>query len=173
MFFDGWWQLGRVLTASVVAYLGLVVVLRASGKRTLAKLSAFDFVVTVALGSTLATIVLSSDVAISEGLTAFCVLVGLQFCVAWLSARSARVRGGTRSDATYVVLDGEVLQEHARAQRLSDAEIRQAVRSAGIGGLELVAAVILEADGTFSVVSRDQVGSGSALPPSGRDVSGV
>jgi len=36
------------------------VVLRVSGKRTLAKLNAFDFVVTVALGSTLATILLNS-----------------------------------------------------------------------------------------------------------------
>jgi uncharacterized membrane protein YcaP (DUF421 family) len=41
--------------------------LRVSGKRTLAKMNAFDLVVTVALGSTLATILLSADVSLAEG----------------------------------------------------------------------------------------------------------
>ena len=164
MFFDSWSQVGRVLVAGVVAYGGLVVVLRTSGKRTLAKLNAFDFVVTIALGSTLATIMLSSDVAILEGLAAFLALAGLQFCVAWLSARSRVVRKCTRSEATCVLLDGQVLRETAAAQRLTEAEILQAVRGAGIGGLEMVAAVILETDGTLSVVSRDRVGSRSSLP---------
>jgi uncharacterized membrane protein YcaP (DUF421 family) len=49
-----------------------------SGKRTLSKLDAFDLIVTVALGSTLATVLLSRDVALAEGIVAFALLVGLQ-----------------------------------------------------------------------------------------------
>ncbi len=52
--------------------------MRLSGKRTLAKISAFDPVVTVALGSTLTTILLSRDVALLEGMTALLTLVALQ-----------------------------------------------------------------------------------------------
>jgi hypothetical protein len=52
------------------------VVLRVSGKRTLAKLNVFDFVVTVALGSTLATILLNSTVSWAEGAVALAVLAG-------------------------------------------------------------------------------------------------
>ena len=49
MWFDSWYELGRVLAVGASAYLTVVLVLRLSGKRTLAKLNAFDLVVTVAL----------------------------------------------------------------------------------------------------------------------------
>ena len=49
----------------------LVIFLRLSGKRTLSKMNAFDLVVTVALGSTLATVLLTKDVALADGALAF------------------------------------------------------------------------------------------------------
>ncbi len=85
---------------------GLIVMLRISGKRTLSKMNAFDFVVTVALGSTLATVFLSKDVVLAEGLLELALLIGLQWivagwrCVCWLAEidqerdASARVARG-------------------------------------------------------------------------------
>lgn len=67
MLFQGWAGLLRTLAVGVLAYSALVVVLRVSGKRTLSKMNAFDFVVTVALGSTLASTLLSKGVALAEG----------------------------------------------------------------------------------------------------------
>ncbi len=72
MFYDGWLGLVRFLVVGTCGYLALVALLRVSAKRTLAKLNAFDFVVTVALGSTLATVLLSSTVALAEGLRRWC-----------------------------------------------------------------------------------------------------
>ena len=69
MFF-GWLGLLRVLVVGSCAYLALIVLLRISGKRTLAKLNASDFVITVAIGSTLATVLLSSTVALAASTTA-------------------------------------------------------------------------------------------------------
>lgn len=85
MFFNGWSHLIRTLVVGVLAYVALVLFLRISGKRTLSKLNAFDLVVTVALGSTLATILLNQDIAPAQGALAFLLLIGLQFIVAWLS----------------------------------------------------------------------------------------
>lgn len=87
MWFDTWLGLWRVAVVGMCAYAALVVFLRTSGKRTLAKMNAFDLVVTVALGSTLATVLLSKDVALVEGVLAFAVLIALQFGIAWLSVR--------------------------------------------------------------------------------------
>ena len=70
MFFDNVSGLVRVLVVAPLAYVWLVAVLRCSGKRTLAELNAFDFIVTVALGSTLATVALSTTVPIAETLQA-------------------------------------------------------------------------------------------------------
>ena len=85
MWFDSWAKMLRGLIIGSVSYAALVVVLSVSGKRTLGQLNAFNFIVTVAIGSTLATIPLSSDVAFFEGLTALALLAGLQFIVAWAS----------------------------------------------------------------------------------------
>ena len=76
-----------MLIVGTLAYAALILLLRASGNRTLSKMNAFDFVVTVALGSTLATMLLSADVALAEGVVALALLIGLQFVITWLSAR--------------------------------------------------------------------------------------
>lgn len=171
MWFDSWADLGRVLAVGAAAYLTLVLVLRLSGKRTLAKLNAFDLVVTVALGSTLATILLNSQVSWADGATALVLLAGLQLLVAWLASRFPGLRRVVTSEPTYLLRDGEVREAALRQQRLTVAEVRQAVRSSGQGSLAEVAAVVLESDGTLSVIGRDKLGDGSALadvPPSPR-----
>ena len=71
MFFNGWIGLARVILVGAFAYFGLIILLRISGKRTLSKMNVFDLIVTVALGSTLATVLLSKDIALAEGITAF------------------------------------------------------------------------------------------------------
>lgn len=103
MFFDGWQGIARTALVGVLAYLSLVVLLRVSGKRTLSKMNAFDLVVTVALGSTLATILLSEDVALLEGVTALVVLIAMQFAIAWLVVRSPMVGRLVKSEPTLLV----------------------------------------------------------------------
>jgi uncharacterized membrane protein YcaP (DUF421 family) len=160
---DSWSNLVAVLVAGSLAYAGLLVAVRISGKRTLAKLNAFDLVVTVALGSTLATVLLDRGVSLAAGLLALVLLVALQFLVAALSVRSPRVRRWVKAEPTLLLHRGELLPDRLAAQRVSPEEVRQAVRSQGIGGLELVAAVVLETDGSLSVIPATDTGSASAL----------
>ncbi|PRY20210.1 DUF421 domain-containing protein [Pseudosporangium ferrugineum] len=163
MFFDSLQDLWRIAVIGVLTYALLVAVLRSSGERTLAKMNAFDFVVTVALGSTLATILLSRDVTLSEGLAALVLLVVLQFVATWLSVRSGKIRHLLKSAPTLLVRDGRMDEEMMRRQRVTANEVLQAVRSQGIGDLGLVAAVVLETDGTFSVITNQNAGEHTAL----------
>ncbi|MCB7135844.1 DUF421 domain-containing protein [Cellulosimicrobium marinum] len=163
MWFDAWSQVARVVLVGTAGYVWLVLVLRLTGKRTLAKLNAFDLVVTVALGSVLATILLTSDVSWTEGATAVLTLVLLQVAVSWTSTRFARGRSVVTARPSVLLRDGRLLDDALRRNRVTASEVRQAARSSGVGGLDLVAAVVLESDGTLSVVPRDQVGDGSAL----------
>ena len=110
MIFDGWNSIFRTLLIRILAYAALVALLRVAGKRTLSKMNAFDLVVTVALGSTLATILLSKDVSLAAGATALVCLVGLQYAVAWLSVRSRFVRRLVRSEPRLLVRGGELLK---------------------------------------------------------------
>ena len=152
MFFDTWQGLGRIVVAGVLAYAALVIFLRFSGKRTLLKMNAFDLIVTVALGSILATILLSKDVALAEGLLALLLLIALQFTVAWLSVRFPAIQHLVKSEPTLLFHQGQMLQSALRSQRVTPEEVRAAIRSQGIGQMSEVEAVILETDGSFSIL---------------------
>ena len=108
MLFDSWAGLGRVLLVGTLAYVALVLLLRVSGKRTLTKLNAFDLVVTVALGSTLATVLLSKSVAFAEGVLAIGLLISLQYAIAWLSVRSPRFQAMIKAEPTFAPAPGSL-----------------------------------------------------------------
>lgn len=153
----------RTLLIGILAYLVVVALLRASGKRTLTKLNAFDLVVTVALGSTLATILLSPGVALAEGAMAFLVLVGLQWTVAKLTVLSRGFGRIVKSTPRALLVDGRLDEAAMQEERVARDEVLAAIRGSGHGGVADVAAVILETDGSLSVVPRDSAGDRSAL----------
>lgn len=171
MWFDSWNDLARILLVGTCAYVSLVVLLRISGKRTLAKLNAFDFVVTIAVGSTLATVVLDSGTSLADGLVGLWLLVALQFAVARITAGVPRLRPVVTADPSVLLVDGEPNEDELRRRRVGLEELRQAVRSHGVGDLSLVAAVVLETDGTMSVVRASSAGDRSALPTRATDVT--
>ena len=152
MFFQGWNGIVRTLVVGTLAYVFLVASLRVSGKRTLAKLNAFDLVITVAFGSTLASILLSEDVALTEGAVALALLIALQFTVAFLSVRWLPFARAVRSEPTLLLRDGELCSEAMRRARVTRAELETVVRTEGRRGFEGISAVILESDGSFSVI---------------------
>lgn len=155
-FFSGWPNVLRAVISGALSYVALVLLLRVSGKRTLSKMNAFDLVVTVALGSILATITLSKDVALAEGAAAIAVLVGLQFVVAWLSARFKAVSRLVKAEPTLLFHHGEFLRAAMKRERVAEDEVRAAIRGSGNAALENIEAVILETDGSFSVVSQSE-----------------
>lgn len=156
MFFSDWSGLLRVVIVGVLAYLSLVFLLRISGKRTLSKMNAFDLIVTVALGSTLATVLLSKDIALAEGVAAFTLLIGLQYVITWLSVRSRRMSNLVKAEPTLLFSGGRFLHDALRRERVTEDEVRAAIRSQGVPDMESVAAVILETDGGMTVLhSRD------------------
>ena len=163
MFFDSWFGIVRILIVGVLAYAALIIFLRVSGKRTLSKWNAFDFVVTIALGSTLASVIISKDVVLIEGVIAFALLIGLQFVITRLSVRFDSIKNVVKAEPTLLFDKGEFLNEAMRRQRVAESEIRAAIRSNGLAAIESVEAVVLETDGTFSVVKKSANDSRTAL----------
>ena len=154
MFFDSWTSLGRTALVGVLAYGFLLLFLRLSGKRTLSKMNAFDLVVTVALGSTLATVLTSRNVPLADGVLALALLIALQFGVATLAVRSRAFRSSIKSEPRLLVHDAKLLGAALREERVTPDEVRAAMRSAGVLDPRDVAAVVLETDGSFSVLRK-------------------
>lgn len=156
MLFESWESLLRVLMVGGSAYVALVVMLRLSGKRTLSKMNAFDLVVTVALGSTLATVLLDRSVPLADGVLALGLLVFLQYAITWTSVRSDRFQDLVKAVPTTLVRDGDFLEDNMRAQRVTREEIEAALRQHGVAAVDRARSVTLETDGSLSVVPTSE-----------------
>ncbi len=154
MFFSSWQTLLRILIVGPLVYAALVVMLRLSGKRTLTQLNAFDFVVTVAFGSTLANTILNTNVALVDGIVALFILICLQLIVAWTTVRLNWSRLVVKSEPCLLVSKGTFLDAVMKGERIRREEILQAIRSQGIASVDDVEFVILETNGKMSVVPR-------------------
>jgi uncharacterized membrane protein YcaP (DUF421 family) len=162
MFFDSWDNIYRVVIVGVLAYAGLVVLLRLSGNRTLSKMNAFDLVITVAFGSTLSTILVDKNLSLAAGLVALALLIALQLVITWCSVRSSFFSHLVKTSPTLLVLEGEWRHGAMKRVRVTQDEVLSAVRRHGYGAIKNIDAVILEADGSLSVIPLSQAGTRSA-----------
>jgi uncharacterized membrane protein YcaP (DUF421 family) len=151
MLFDNWYSLFRIAVMATVGYAVLVTVLRLAGKRTLSKMNAFDLVITVALGSMFATIILSKDVSLADGVMAISMLGLLQYLASWFSVRFPAVENLLKAQPTLVVYQQQYLKDVMRRVRLTESEVVTALRQSGTR-LSDVEAVVLETDGSVTVV---------------------
>lgn len=162
IFFNNWDEIWRTLIASICAYVFLVIILRISGKRTLSKMNAFDFIITIALGSTLATILLSKDTALAEGVLALALLIFFQYTITWLSVRSEKFQEFIKSTPALLLFKGKYLSAALKKERITKEEIDAKLRLKGIEDIREVDAVVLETDGTLSVIQKMQFIEGDA-----------
>jgi len=151
IFFDSWAGIGRIVVSGILAYAALILMLRISGKRTLSKFNAFDFIVTICLGSMLATVIISKSVPLIEGFVALGLLIVLQFSITWLSVRSQAFQTLIKSNPTLLVHRGVYQDQALRAERVSKEEIVAALHETGRAELSVDHCVVLETDGTLNV----------------------
>jgi|SRR3954470_18361362 len=152
VFFKSWEEVARVATLAVTAYIGFIIILRISGKRTLAKMNVFDFVFVVALGSTLAHTIVYPTSTLTGGLTALTVLILIQIVFSWVQTKSKRLEEFINGVPTLLLFKGKFLRENMEKQRVTEEELRAAVRAQGVGSLDAVHAVVMETDGAFGVI---------------------
>jgi len=159
MFVDSWLGLGRTRLVRTLADAAPLLRRRVAGKSTLSTMHAADLVASVALGSTLVTILHSPGRAFGEGVAAFALLVGLQFAITWRSVRSPVGGGLVKSEPPPLVDHGQSPVDPKRQARVVEGEGGAVVRQQGLASLAAAEAVVLGADGGFPVV---EAGAGPA-----------
>ncbi len=143
----------------VVAALAWVVVLaRVVGLRSFAKMSAFDFVATVATGSLLASAATSSDPAgFARAIAAMTALFAAQWAIAWARQRWEPVRHLIDNRPRVLLKNGEFDDRALAETRVARSDIWAKLREADVDTKAEVDAVVLEATGEFSVLSGDEL----------------
>jgi uncharacterized membrane protein YcaP (DUF421 family) len=147
--FDGWSGVGRILIAAPLVYIAVIAMIRVSGKRSTAQINNFDWIVTVAMGSLVASCLVTETVTIVEALTAIAALLALQYlatALAWCYGLAVKLIKSTPR----LLFDSGFLTD--------------AMREAGFAHQGDVRWVILETDGSFSVLPHpDEAASPDAL----------
>jgi uncharacterized membrane protein YcaP (DUF421 family) len=161
---DGWEPVLRILVVTVLGFVWLLVLVRGTGQRTLSKMSAFDFIIAVTLGSAFGRVVTASEVGLVEVVVAFATLVGLQWAFATARARSRRFKELVDADPELLYLRGQVVDGAMRRHRLTHDDLLGAVRQNGMGALEEAEAIVFEPGGKFAVLGAAEFGDGSAVP---------
>lgn len=160
VFFKDWKSIGHVILATIIAFITLFFFLRISGKCTLAKLNAFDFVVTVALGSTLSYMMLAI-VPLVEGAIVLVLIILLQYFFAWTARSSKKMERLINAVPSLIYYDGKFIEKTMAKEFITKGEILSTIRNSGIDQIADVKAVVMELNGQITVV-RKSSGNGSS-----------
>ena len=153
-----WSTLFWVVVSVAAAYAAVILCTRLAGLRSFAKMSAFDFAATIAVGSIVASVAVSSTVSIATGATALATLYGLQAVVAWLRVRTQRAERTVDNRPLVLMAGPEVLHDHLALGRVTLDDLRGKLREAGVTRRDEVQLVVLETTGDISVLTgRDPV----------------
>jgi uncharacterized membrane protein YcaP (DUF421 family) len=152
-----------IRAAIVVLLLGLVI--RITGKRQIAQLSAFDLILLVTMGDLVGQTIMQEDSSLTAGMLSVLTFGALSMLMGLSMFYLRRSRPLLRGQATVFLRDGKVEAEVMRDEMIHIGDLNEAARQAGIRDLADVELAILETDGTFSFFRRegeDQAGERGA-----------
>ncbi|WP_298918303.1 YetF domain-containing protein [uncultured Algimonas sp.] len=157
-FFDGWQSAYNTAVTAAIMYPLLVLLIRLAGKRSVSKMNNFDWIVTVAVGSLIASAIGFADVTVADTVLAIAVLLGVQWGLTYWMSRSERISGMMVSTPTLLVHRGEMRDAAMARERISRAEIFSAIRAAGLSDPADCYAVVLESNAELTVVPSGEAG---------------
>jgi uncharacterized membrane protein YcaP (DUF421 family) len=162
-FFNGWAHLLRAVLSAAGIYIVIIAAIRIFGQKSLAKMSGYDMIVTVALGSLVAALPLTTSVSLADAVAAAVTFLTLQQITRYFQARYRRVHTLVRERPLLLLWNGRLLEDRMLDSDISADEVRAAVRRSGILSLKQVRAAILENDGEWSIIPQSHAPDISAL----------
>ena len=150
-----WWAF--VLRACIV-YFVLLLMIRASGKRTMGQFTPFDMLLVVLLGNAVQNALLGPDTSVGGGLVLALTLIALNWTVGLLSARSARVEAMIEGSPVLLAREGQVFKDVLRKELISRADFDRALREAGCIAIDDIQSAVLETNGHITIVARPSAG---------------
>ncbi|WP_338923329.1 YetF domain-containing protein [Pseudomonas silesiensis] len=142
-----------VLRAAAI-YLALMVLFKIAGRRSLAELTTFDFVLLMIIGEATQQALLGDDFSLTNSMLVIVTLIAIDVGLSLLKQRSQWVSQLIDGGPTIIVENGKLLHKRLRHARLIEADVMEAARSSqGIETLDQIKFAILERNGKISVIA--------------------
>ncbi len=146
-----WWEL---LLRGIIVYAFLLVLIRITGRRQTGMMTPFDFILLLILSNTVQNAMNGGDNSLGGGLFLAGTLVVINWIMLLLSRHFRLVHWALVGRPAFLVRDGEVQEKVMHRERITHHELMSALRSAGLANIEQAKDVILETNGTISVIHR-------------------
>lgn len=150
-----WQQVLGISLSALGLYGGLIVFTRLMGLRSFSKLSSYDFAMTVAIGSMLASTILSDSPSLAQGLVAVAVLFLIQGTISVIRRKSKPLKSLIDNQAIILMAHGEYFCDNLKEANLTKSDVQEVLRRNGLKAKSEVFAVIMETTGDMSVIKND------------------
>ncbi|WP_179353819.1 DUF421 domain-containing protein [Winogradskyella vidalii] len=140
-----------ITLTTIGIYCALIIFTRIIGKRSFSKMSSFDFAMTVAIGSILATVIISKSASLQNGIMALAVVYALQLVIA--KARKWQpIRNLVDNKPTLLMKNGKIIEGSLEKCKVTESDLKAKLREANVIQLSEVKAVVFESTGDISVL---------------------
>lgn len=136
-------------------YLALLILFKLAGRRSLAQLTTFDFVLLLIIGEATQQALLGEDFSLTNALLVIITLIVIDIGASLLKRRSSRLAYLLDGSPTIVVEDGVALQWRLDKARMSLEDVMESARQNGLERLEQIKYAIIERNGKISIIRRD------------------
>lgn len=140
---------------ALCVYAFLLIVLRISGKRTLANMTPFDFVLVLILSETVQEALIDGDSSMTNAALLVTTLIGIDVLLSWLKERYPSVSRIMDSTPVIIMQDGELKHDRMAAERVGEDDILSAARKQeGKSRLDEIDYAIVEQNGDITIIPK-------------------
>ena len=151
-----WTAILMVIISSIGIYIAVILFTRLSGLRSFSKMSSFDFAMTVAIGSVIATTILNGEIPLIQAIVGLGALYVLQIGVAKLRGISPLINNLVDNQPVLLMNGSRILDENLKSTKVTPDDLRAKLREANVTDFSQILAVVLETTGDISVLhSKD------------------
>lgn len=148
---SSWTEIWLVVVSTAAIFASVIAYVRIVGLRSFAKMSAFDFATTVAVGSIIASTAASSSVSLTGGLVALGVLFAAQAAIS-VGRRVIALEKVIDNRPIVLMVGEQFLDDNLRRTRVTRLDVLAKLRETNVMDLASVRAVVLETTGNISVL---------------------
>jgi uncharacterized membrane protein YcaP (DUF421 family) len=144
-----------IAVRSAVVLLFLIAGLRVMGKRQIGQMNIFDLVLVMALANAVQNAMTMGKGELAVGIVSAGILILIGRILTAVFLRRPRLEERWVGTPTVIISDGQLHRDHMRREHITEDEVMAALREHGVCDPLDARLVVLEVDGTLSVVSRD------------------
>ncbi|WP_216829700.1 DUF421 domain-containing protein [Alkalihalobacterium elongatum] len=144
----------EVIIRTTLLFIVLYILCRILNKKLIAQMTFFDFVAGITIGSIVATAMLMKDIPVYIGVIGLVFFSLYTFISNIIAIKSFTGRKILESEPTYVIKDGQVLEDGLKKGMLTMDSLLTSLRKKNVFNLDEVDTAILETDGTISVLVK-------------------